>query len=383
MRILITTFTFLPNTDGVTNVCLHHAEGFISNGHKVSIATGKNKQRDLADLKRKGFDVYEFDIYGGPNYNYKGEVDKYQKFLIESDFDIIFFHCLHSWNTDCAAPVLNQIKAKTVLVSHGYAGNIVYSIRGLLNYITWKRIKYHIQLKDFLKKFDHIVFLSDVKNKNRFYDHYLVDKYKLNSFCVIPNGTELINCYKKKLIFRDKYNIKTKYLILSVSKYYKLKNQLMSLKAFHKSKIGDATIVFIGQNKNNYSKKLEMYCQNNKLEKVLILDKIPKGDIIDAYFSADVFLSSSHTESQPLIILDAMGSGLPFISTDVGCVATLKGGVVIKNVREMAYQLQFMITNEEYRKQLAIAGKKEASSLYNWAHINQQYENLLKQSTKR
>lgn len=381
MRILITTFTFLPNTDGVANVCLHHADGFISNGHKVSIATRKNIQRDLDEFKRKGFDVYEFDVYGGPNYNYKGEVDKYQKFLIESDFDIILFHCLHSWNTDCAVPVLNQIKAKKVLVSHGYAGNIVYSVRGLLNYISWQRIKYHVQLKDILEKYDHIVFLSDVKNKDRFYDHYLIDKYKLNSFCVIPNGTELITCQKKKQIFRDKYNIKTKYLILSVSKYYKLKNQLMTLKAFHLSKVRNATLVFIGQNQNTYSKKLEMYCQKNKLEKVLILDKIPKEDIIDAYFSADIFLSSSHTETQPLIILDAMGSGLPFISTDIGCIATLKGGVVVKNVREMAYQLRFMIKDEEYRKQLAAAGKKDAISIYNWAYINQQYENLLRKIT--
>jgi len=380
MHILITTFTFLPDTNGVANVCLHHADGFISNGHKVSIATGKNKQRDLSDLKRKGFDVYEFDISGGPKY--QGEIEKYQKFLIEGDFNIIFFQCLHSWNTDCAVPVLNRINAKTVLVSHGYAGNIVYSVKGLLNYFSWERIKYHVQLKDLLKKFDHLVFLSDVKDKNRFYDHYLVDKYKLTSFSVIPNGTELITCQKKKRIFRDKYNIKTKYLILSVSKYCKLKNQLMGLKAFHKTEIGDATIVFIGQNKNNYSKKLEMYCQKHKLENVIILDKIPKEDIIDAYFSADVFLSSSHTETQPLVILDCLGSGLPFISTDVGCVSVLKGGEVVKNVREMAYQLRFMIQDENYRKQLAAAGKKDCS-FYNWAYINQQYEKLLKQIDKK
>lgn len=379
MNILITAFTFLPDRNGVANICLNQAQGFKSNGHKVYIATGKNRDRDFNELKNMGFNVYEFDIHGGPNYNYKGEVEKYQKFLIESDFDVIFFQCLHSWNTDCAVPVLHQIKAKTVLVSHGYAGNILYSLKGILRLFSWKRIKYRFKLKAILKNFDHIVFLAAVKDKNRFLDHYLADKYKLNSFSIIPNGTEFSNYQKKVHNFREKYNITSKYLIISVSKYYKLKNQLMSLTAYQKSKISDATFVFIGNNKNEYSQKLENYCKKYKLENVLILEKISKEGIVDAYYSADIFLFSSHTECQPLVILDAMGSGLPFISTDVGCVATLKGGVVVKNVREMAYQLRLMIENDEYRKQLGEAGKKEAVSLYNWEYINSQYENLLKQ----
>ena len=378
MKILITTFTFLPNTDGVANVCLQHVNGFIANGHKVSIATGKNRDRDFNELKNMRFNVYEFDIYGGPNYNYKGEVEKYQKFLIESDFDIIFFQCLHSWNTDCAVPVLHQIKAKTVLVSHGYAGNILYSLKGILRLFSWKRIKYRFKLKSILKKFDHIVFLAAVKDKNRFLDHYLTDKYKLNSFSIIPNGTEYINYQKRGHNFRDKYNIISKYLIISVSKYYKLKNQLMSLKAYHKSKISDATLVFIGNNKNKYSQKLENYCNKYKLENVLILEKISKEDLIDAYYSADIFLFSSHTECQPLVILDAMGADLPFISTDAGCVDMFKGGVVIKNVKEMAYQLRVMIKDNKYIKELGEAGKKDANSFYNWEYINIQYENLIK-----
>ena len=39
----------------------------------------------------------------------------------------------------------------------------------------------------------------------------------------------------------------------------------------------------------------------------------------------------------------------------------------------MIYEIQRLIINEKYRKQLGIEGKKEAISKYNWKYINNKY----------
>ena len=176
MKILIATKSFFPERDGVANVCLCHAEGFLKFGHEVFVSTKKNKTRDFDILNSMNISVHEFDIYCKANYSYKGEVDKYQKFLVNSDFDVIFFHCLHSWNTDIAFQEFKKIDSIKVLVSHGYSGNIIYSIRGVLSYLSWNRLKYRIKLKNLLSSFDHIVFLSQKTDKNRFLDKLIVQR---------------------------------------------------------------------------------------------------------------------------------------------------------------------------------------------------------------
>lgn len=377
MKILIASFTFLPEENGVANVCFNHAEGFISNGHNVSIATKTNYQRDFGALKQKGYNIFEFDIYGGPNYNYKGEIDKYQKFLIESDFDIIFFHCLHNWNTDCALTVLKKIKAKTILVSHGYSGSIVYSLRGFINLFSINRLRYHFSLKNNLSGFNHLVFLANKTDRDRFYDKYIAEKFNLNSYSVIPNGVNLYESIEK-FDFRKKYTINTRYFVLNVSSYSKLKNMIMALKAFHKSNVDDSTLVFIGSIKNEYSKMMENYCIKHKINNVIMLEKCSQDDIKKAYLAADLFLYSSHTELQPLAVLDAMGCGLPFISTNVGCVSLFKGGIVVKSIKEMAMKLRLLINDSDLRKHLGEEGENDAISNYNWGKIKTQYEELIK-----
>ena len=100
-------------------------------------------------------------------------------------------------------------------------------------------------------------------------------------------------------------------------------------------------------------------------------------DITNAYHSADLFLSSSHTETQPIVLLDAMGAGLPFISSNVGCVDAFKGGLISNNVDHMAEQIILLMNDNNKRKQLGTCGTREANEIYNWAIIIKKYEDLI------
>ena len=53
---------------------------------------------------------------------FSGEVERYKKFLLESDFDIIMNYTAQQWTTDLTFPFLAKISAKKVLVPCGFSG---------------------------------------------------------------------------------------------------------------------------------------------------------------------------------------------------------------------------------------------------------------------
>ncbi len=376
MKILIVSFTFPPEANGVSHVAYAHAKGFLSKGHKIAVATSHNPNRDLAQLKKEGIDVFQFNVKGSGNIRvgYSGDITAYQEFIINFDADIILFHCWQSWATDLAIPVFPFTKAKKVLISHGVSANSLLSPRYIFNWLCWR--PYVWKMPRMLRSFDHVVFLTDRQDKDRFYDFFLAKKIKFEKYSIIPNGTYEING-EVLLNFREKFKIATKRMFLCVSNYEARKNQKMVLEAFSKSKIEDATLVFIGSEKNKYSMEIEKISKKLHIEEqVLLLEKLQKDDIDSAYFSADLFLFASLWEAQPLVILDAMRAGVPFISTDVGCVSDFPGGFTVKNVSEMAEKIKILIRDTQLYQKLAEEGKAACKNIYNWDVVIEKYNML-------
>jgi len=385
MKILIATFTYPPESNGVSHVAHAHAIGFVQRGHEVTVVTATNRNRNLEELKKERIKVFEFDVKGNGNIKvgYSGEIKKYQDFIAGSKADVMLFHCWQTWSTDLAIPVFSMNKAKKILVSHGVSANSILSLRNTVSWLCWR--PYIWKMQEMIKTFDHIVFLSQRKDKDRFYDYHLVQKMGLSNYSIIPNGTyplehnKYLEHNEYKIAFKKKFIINTKYIILQVANYDFRKNQKMALEAFVESKVKDASLVFIGSQKNSYTNKLENYArQLNAQNTVLFLENLSRNEIMHAYVSADIFICSSLSEVQPLVILDAMNAGVPFISTDVGCVSDLPGGVIVKNTLQMAEQIKTLIEDEVLRKKLSEEGKKACSEYYSWSTIMDKYEELIK-----
>jgi glycosyltransferase involved in cell wall biosynthesis len=363
MKILITTFTFPPEENGVSLVTYAHALCFAKRGYHVSVATNFNEKRNVEEFRKRGINIYQFKIKGSANIRegYRGQIDDYKTYLINQDADIILFHCWQSWPTDIGLQVSQFINSKKILVSHGISANLILKLRNILSWFLWR--PYVCRLKYMIKKFDHIVFLWDTIDKNRFYDYYIVKKYKYSNFSIIPNGTFPLNNH---LDFRKKYNIKENLLLLSVGAYNYLKNQKLILEAFAECNINDAHLVLIGNEKNNYYEKLIYLAKKYGIEeKVSVLSGLIKEEIESAYMSADIFLHSSLSEVQP-----------PFISTNVGCIRDLPGGMIARNKPEMILKIKYLAENKDIREKLGLEGKKAANKKFNWEKIAEEYEEL-------
>ena len=99
-------------------------------------------------------------------------------------------------------------------------------------------------------------------------------------------------------------------------------------------------------------------------ESVVFHEGVSGEALLAAYCQARLVLSGSHTECQPLVLLDANAAGTPFVARTTGCIATMAGGVAVRTWREMAYQLDLLTDGGQSWQSLADTGRNAAENIY-------------------
>jgi glycosyltransferase involved in cell wall biosynthesis len=92
-----------------------------------------------------------------------------------------------------------------------------------------------------------------------------------------------------------------------------------------------------------------------------------RNALLDCYKAGDVFVFASPTETQGLVLIEAMALGVPIVSTAVmGTAAVLAGarGALIgtEDVPAFAGQVAALLSSPELRMQLAAAGSEDAQA---------------------
>ena len=118
-------------------------------------------------------------------------------------------------------------------------------------------------------------------------------------------------------------------------------------------------------------------------EKVHLLDQI--SDMPAFYQSIDVFLMTSITEGFPNVLVEAMASGLPCISTDVGdakyIVQDLGNIVPPRNAQALAQAiLKYVQQSNDEKLQLKQAVRERVEAHFSIEKVSQQYMQVWEQS---
>ena len=87
-------------------------------------------------------------------------------------------------------------------------------------------------------------------------------------------------------------------------------------------------------------------------------------ELLDYYSSSAIFLCGSHTECQPLVLLDSMATGTPFIARATGCIPSMTGGISVSSESECAMGINRLINNQSDWEGYSKAGFNEALSQY-------------------
>ena len=197
---------------------------------------------------------------------------------------------------------------------------------------------------------------------------------------VIPNGVDLE---------KFKPNIKKKnnniFRILFVGRLVKQKRVEFIIKAVYllikenkelKNKI---YCKIIGE--GHLGNKLKNLTKDLKLDDVIEFSSwIDRECLPSEYQKAKVFILPSINEGMPLVVLEALASGLPIIATRVyGSEELVKdsaNGMLISNEKELMSALLELIKNKNLRE---VYGQKslELSKKYSWKEVARQYLNIL------
>jgi glycosyltransferase involved in cell wall biosynthesis len=178
---------------------------------------------------------------------------------------------------------------------------------------------------------------------------------------VVPNGVNTGNFNPKVDCrgFLDRYKItEGKRIVLSLGRLQYKKDPETFVRAALESK-SDA--IFIVAGKGGLEGRLKALAKND--DRVVFTGYLPDELVPQAFAAADVFVLSSEMETQAVVLLQALASGTPCISTRVGMAEELLDDQYIfphGDYKALAKRIDELLGNEGLRKRLAREGRKKA-----------------------
>jgi glycosyltransferase involved in cell wall biosynthesis len=384
-EILITVPTYDPVRDGLAEAAKLTANGLAGRGYRVTVATGYLADRGPESAGANP-SVKQFKVDGNASWRvgFRGEVAAYQEFIANFQGDFILCHSWETWTTDLAAPVFHKTTAKKLLASHGFTAHLVHWHNrfpwGLGQWLGW--LPYAVRSPLLMRKFSRVVLLSNRLDWQRFFDHRIAKLTGYRGIVVIPNGVDPRAFDQPLTDFRREFGIGEGCLFLCVANYFIGKNQELAVRAFRQARIPGATLVFIGSEFNEYQAMVRdldhNLAESHPEGRVVFLQKINRDMTLAAFKACDVFLLTSKTENQPIVLLEAMACGKPFISTECGgCIAELPGGIVARSEQQISEQMKHLAESADARQALGEAGRNGCLTRYTHERVVDAYQKLL------
>jgi glycosyltransferase involved in cell wall biosynthesis len=376
MRILITSPTYPPFNSGLGNAAAQQAAGLAHAGHEVVVATGGGQR---STRQENGIRVETFALTGADYWlrPIRGDVALYTEFLIRHDWDAVLLNAWQNWATDLALRNLELISGRRFVYSHCVSTNVFYPhqpLRSLMRYIAWR--PYWWRLSRVMKKLDGVLFLAERGSDSRFDDLCLARQLAV-PLRVIPNSLSptaitVLDTSIRPPELRDS--------IIAVGSYHWQKGFDFVIRAYAASKVRHRFPLHLyGQAHTSYIDRLHMLVRRLGLPKdsVVFFEGVSGKALMDAYQQARLVLSGSHTECQPLALLDANAAGTPFIARATGCIEDMSGGVSVHSWKEMTIQLDALMDCGPLWASLAAAGLQAAKSIHHPDRIAQQLQEAL------
>ncbi len=388
MKILVSTFTYAPNVDGVAEAALQMVRSFRMAGHEVRIATGNPGIDSSSGSGSGGIDgIWRFKIEGSAAFGvgFRGELLAYQEFLATFDPDITVFHCWDTWSTEVALPALATLRAKSIILSHGYSSHLLNPRilpHGFGKWLRW--LPQVLSLPWRLRQFDKVVFLSHKTDWGRFFDARIARLTGARNIAIIPNGVpELPDTTPR--VFRQRHGIGAGPLFLCIANYSGRKNQERALRAFAEAALPDATLVLIGSEFGDYGRRMIALWDRLKVGggtgQALFFEGLQRYETFSALRDCDVKVLAADAETQPIVLLEAMAAAKPFISTNTGCVNEFKGGIVVRDAAEMAKAMRRLANSSHERNRLGSEGRQDYEAHYSLEQTSKAWLELLEEVT--
>ncbi|SDH63148.1 glycosyltransferase family 4 protein [Propionivibrio dicarboxylicus] len=364
MRILLTSPTYPPFNSGLGNAVSQQAACLTKAGHEVIVATGGGTRATEVDML--GIRIERFAVSGANSLlqPIRGDRKTYVDFLRTVNCDIVVMNAWQNWASDLALLHIDEIGGRKFMFSHCISTNVFYShqpVRSLVRYLAWR--PYWWSISKIMRKLDGVIFLADRGSDSRFDDLTLARRIEVPVH-VVSNSLSTaaaiaLDAPCRGLQERDR--------LIAIGAYQWQKGFDFVLKAYAKSKACNRIPLHLyGQQRSRYNDLLESLANRLLLkpEFVVFHEGIAGEALIAEYQSAQMVLSGSHTECQPLVLIDASATGTPFIARTTGCIAHMQGGLAVSSWQEMAASIDKILDDTVCWERMSNAARQTAAALY-------------------
>ena len=308
-----------------------------------------------------------------------GEVARFGQILQDCKPDVVV---IHGWPGWCVllVPRIHDAGIPVILQSHGFGFHRVsWNPIPPFGLKVWAGYQPFIwRLPRFIKRLHALVVLSKQAEFKLSFDHWMGEKFHCPGVITIPNGVPKVTGSKDNFLELCP-QARGKKLVLCVANYCDRKNQLLGLEIANLMTRLDVFFVFIGAEKNEYTARMrEKLVQFDLSDRVALFSGLSREMTEAAIVACDLALMTSKWEMQPLFLLEAMSIGKPWVSTHVGSVSELQGGLIAtRDSVAMAEKIGMLLDNAELASRFSSAGSIQWIAEYEPSVVYQQWEALL------
>lgn len=214
-------------------------------------------------------------------------------------------------------------------------------------------------------------------------------KYVPGDYTIIPNGTDLTH-FRPDVKPIEQYR-DGKLNVVFVSRLEPRKGVDYLLPAFKevKQQIPNSRLLIVGAG-TRLRKGYEDWVKKQCLEQDVIFAGYATDSDLPRYFrTADVFcVPATGRESQGIILIEAMATGIPIVATNIDGYATVvnngEEGLLVppRNSQSLAEALIRLLNDEDLRRRMGEKGLKRAHD-FDWEKISQQVVTFYEQTLRK
>lgn len=329
-------------------------------GHRVEIACRWQPERILETYK--GLRIHQFRCSGNLVMGISGNLASYRRLVFEGGYDCIFI-LTHPDNWNFVA-LLNPPITRPRIVA-------MPSINAV-NVEEWNCRGLSAEICKILRVPDLLIRASESG-----YDAKFIARLGLESV-FIPHAVEPIPDDSN---FRERFGLSDKkQLLVMVANFWPVKNHDMLLKAL-RDVPGDWQLALIGHKmpffrEQRYFKRVKRLASQD--QRVLIIGGLSRELSLSAIRDADLVLLASKGESAgPLVILEAMSLGTPWLATPSCNAVHDQAGGIVQPLCMFPQTLRELLRRQDLLVKLGNLGRQDWSNRFTWEKVLPAYVDSL------
>jgi len=354
MKIGIFTNIYKPVINGVVNSISSFKKGLEELGHEVYIFAPtcpdyKDDEKNILRIKSVRLPLQN---------DYRISLPPLAKKMLDVIKQLDVIHTQHPFVMGNYGSFFADIYNKPLIFTHHtqydkYSHYIPFEQETVQMFTRWL-------VKDYANKCDCVIAPSESIKK------MLLNQGIKSRIEVVPTGINLdVFGNPNREIIRKKYNLSLEQkLLLYAGRIAKEKNLEFLIKSFKLvlNKKPNTYLMLVGsRTKKDYL--VDLIKKLNLETKVFLVGH--SNAVQNYYGAADLFVFSSKTETQGLVLVEAMAAGIPVVAVDSAGVKDVvdgKNGVLTKeSLSEFSEKIIKLLENDALRKEMSQNARKTAS----------------------